>query len=145
MSATIDISVLARGLAAFVECSDDLRESALQMARIIHDPEADEQEKLAASDTFLSILFPDGLEVDLNELKGDDEIEAELDAEEESFADRVRELMDERGMTQTQLAKAVGVGQPAVSNMLNRQCRPQASTIESIARALGVDPSDIWK
>ena len=47
-------------------------------------------------------------------------------------------------MTQEQLAAKIGVGQPAISNMLNRQCRPQRRTVKRLATALDVSPEDLW-
>jgi transcriptional regulator with XRE-family HTH domain len=52
--------------------------------------------------------------------------------------------MEERGVTQTELAERIGVGQPAISNMLCRQCRPQKRTVEKIAAALEVAPEELW-
>jgi lambda repressor-like predicted transcriptional regulator len=68
----------------------------------------------------------------------------ELDAEEARFAATLRRLMEERQMTQEKLAKITGVSQPAISNMLNRKCRPQRRTISRFAAALDVDPSELW-
>jgi transcriptional regulator with XRE-family HTH domain len=47
-------------------------------------------------------------------------------------------------MTQEQLAAAIGVGQPAISMMLNRNCRPQARTVKKLADALGVEIEELW-
>ena len=68
----------------------------------------------------------------------------EMDKEEEMFAERLRAIMEEKGLTQTQLAESLKIGQSAISNMLHRQCRPQRRTVLRIAEALGVDPGDLW-
>jgi len=47
-------------------------------------------------------------------------------------------------MTQEELAEKTGVGQPAISNMLNRQCRPQHRTVRRFADALGISPEELW-
>jgi len=47
-------------------------------------------------------------------------------------------------MTQEALAAKLGVGQPAISNMLNRQCRPQRRTVLRLAQALGISPEELW-
>jgi len=52
--------------------------------------------------------------------------------------------MARRGMTQEALAAKLGVGQPAISNMLNRQCRPQRRTVLRLAQALGISPEELW-
>jgi transcriptional regulator with XRE-family HTH domain len=69
----------------------------------------------------------------------------ELDAEEESFAERLKDLMADRGLTQTDLGKMIGVGQSAISNMLNRNCRPQQRTAVRLATALDVPVESLWK
>ena len=52
--------------------------------------------------------------------------------------------MKARAITQTQLASRVGCSQPAISQMLKRECRPQRSTILNLAAALDVDPRELW-
>jgi len=42
------------------------------------------------------------------------------------------------------LAEKIGVGQPAISMMLQRQCRPQKRTVMRIAEALGVSAEELW-
>jgi transcriptional regulator with XRE-family HTH domain len=52
--------------------------------------------------------------------------------------------MQAKKWTQEMLAEKAGVGQPAISNMLNRQCRPQRRTIQKFAAVLGVSPDELW-
>jgi transcriptional regulator with XRE-family HTH domain len=52
--------------------------------------------------------------------------------------------MESNGLTQAELAAKVGVGQPAISMMLNRSCRPQKKTVRRIATALGVTVEELW-
>jgi transcriptional regulator with XRE-family HTH domain len=47
-------------------------------------------------------------------------------------------------MTQAQLADKLGLGQPAISMMLQRNCRPQKRTVVRLADALGVAPEELW-
>lgn len=61
-----------------------------------------------------------------------------------SFAEALHKLMRERDLTQERLGELVGVSQAAISNMLNRDCRPQRKTIEKFAEALGVSPRSLW-
>ena len=67
----------------------------------------------------------------------------EMDEEEESFAQHSQADGQHR-ITQEQLAERIGVGQPAISNMLNRNCRPQKKTIMKLATALNVSPTVLW-
>ncbi|MFM7038566.1 MAG: helix-turn-helix domain-containing protein [Planctomycetaceae bacterium] len=52
--------------------------------------------------------------------------------------------MEEKNMSQETLASLMGVSQPAISNMLNRRCRPQRRTIVRFAQALGVTEEELW-
>jgi len=68
----------------------------------------------------------------------------ELDTQEAKFADRLKELMKAKAITQVQLSTRIGCSQPAISQMLNRQCRPQRNTILNLAAALDVEPHELW-
>lgn len=147
---------------ALMECSDTLREDALQLLEQLGNPELDEDDRYASSMLLADILFPHR---DPNGCVGLDLAEAEkfstqqedpavneeaahelgrMNLEEATFADRLQRLMHEKGITQERLAEQIGVGQPAISMMLQRQCRPQQRTVKRIADALGVSPGDLW-
>lgn len=140
---------------AYLECSDEVQTMIRDMVAIVNDPEADEDEISAAYITIGEALFPacvNGmLGVDLEEYekikshpKETRDVLADMDREEATFADRVSGILDSKGMTQGDLAALIGVGQPAVSMMLNRACRPQRRTVEKIADALKVPPDELW-
>jgi transcriptional regulator with XRE-family HTH domain len=67
-----------------------------------------------------------------------------MDTQEATFARRLRELMEAKHVTQQELAERVGCSQPAISQMLNRTCRPQKRTILKVAEALHVPARDLW-
>jgi DNA-binding XRE family transcriptional regulator len=67
-----------------------------------------------------------------------------LDQEESVFAANLARLLGERQLTQAELARRVGVGQPAISMMLARKCRPHWRTVGKIAAALGVTVEELW-
>ena len=67
-----------------------------------------------------------------------------MDCQEAGFADRLRELMTVKCVTQEELSNRVGCSQPAISQMLNRKCRPQKKTILRLAEALQVQPQELW-
>jgi DNA-binding XRE family transcriptional regulator len=142
---------IARFLTAFVECKREIQDIALEMAAIISDPESTDDERTVAFDALSSALFPgktaDAQEEYRQQLDSSEAKQAteEIIAQTESFAQRVRELMAQKGITQEQLAKLIDVGQPAISNLLNRRCRPQRRTIEKIAASLGVQAHEIWQ
>jgi lambda repressor-like predicted transcriptional regulator len=137
-------------IAAYVECSEPIRAVVAEMAGIITSPESSPEDVDAASNTLYEALFP-GRATDFCELddrvQSCDELRAasdDVDREQCEFATRVRAFMDEQGLTQADLAKAAGISQPAVNNILNRNCRPQRRTVIKFALALGVEPHDLW-
>jgi len=67
-----------------------------------------------------------------------------MNTQEATFAQRLRELMEAKRISQQELADRVQCSQPAISQMLNRACRPQKKTILNLAEALNVQPRDLW-
>lgn len=59
-----------------------------------------------------------------------------------SVANRLRQLMRERGLTQNQIAQAAGVTQPAVSGWLNGS-EPTATALLRLTDHLGIHPRDL--
>jgi len=146
----LDVTRFAMLFHAFNACSPEVQTIIKEMGEIIVDESVPVDEKVHAVDVVVEALFP-ALTAEIRE--GDngfmnspqaEEARADLDKEEETFANRLRDLMDSKGMTQDALAKATGVGQSAISNMLKRCCRPQQRTIARLAAALGAEPSDLW-
>lgn len=139
----------------YFECSDAVQAVIQNMARIIDDPNTDADDREAALDTLTEAFYPtmtdDLAGIELDAIKcyprdGTDveSIKARMADEEATFADRLAKLLDDRGITQLQLAEMTGVGQSAISMMLARNCRPQRRTIEKLATALKVKPEDLW-
>ena len=156
--ASIDLAasqMFAHFFQAYLECDPPIQEVIRQMASIIDDPDADEDDRAMAVATLHEALFPsrsgdDGLlGVDLEQeeresAKEDESALASLDAEEDAFAGRVKTILRDRNITQEQLAATLDIGQPAVSMLLARNARPQRRTVERFACALGVSPEDLW-
>jgi len=137
-------------LHAYRECSPAIREVVDEMTEILVDAEATEDDRLMATTTIIEAIFP-GLSVDMmegfsNGMQSSSavNVRVELDAEEATFAERLRAIMEAKNVSQEQLALLTGVGQPAISNMLKRQCRPQRRTIVRLAQALDVAESELW-
>jgi lambda repressor-like predicted transcriptional regulator len=127
------------------------------MLAIVNDPAADPNEKEMAIDTMVEALFPQydrekGYGISLEDAdegcieytQDGQTVKAELDREEATFSENLARLMEEKGISQVQLAEKASVGQPAISNMLKRNCRPQQRTVRKLAEALGVDPEELW-
>lgn len=68
----------------------------------------------------------------------------EMAQEETAFVSKVSRLLAEKQLTQAELAKMVGVSQPAISMILSRRCRPHPRTIGKIAAALDVKVEELW-
>jgi lambda repressor-like predicted transcriptional regulator len=146
----------AKFLRAYLECSDEIQAGIRGMLEILNDPNTDEDDRDMTLLTLADALFPNphdgklGMDLEESEKLGagySEEMRTtleEMDREEETFAARLRKAMDTQGVTQEQLAAKTGVGQPAISNMLNRQCRPQRKTVLRLAVALNVAPEELW-
>lgn len=150
------VPLAVRVLHAYHECSDAVQEGIREMLAILEDPEAEADEREMAMATLADALFPNPHKgqhgMDLEESESDavgasEELRGiveRMDREEAVFAERLAQLMKEKGLTQTQLAERIGVGQSAISNMLNRNCRPQRRTVLRLAEALSVSATELW-
>ena len=135
---------------AFLECNPEIQQVIKDMLEICHDPDADEDEKEQALTTIVVALFP-SYATDLEQMArtADESSESQayerrMDREEAEFAQRLRRLMKKKRITQKALAEKTGVGQPAISNMVNRRCRPQQRTVARFAEALEVSVEELW-
>jgi lambda repressor-like predicted transcriptional regulator len=142
---------------ALLECSDALRAEAVTLMKQLCDPDLDEHERYSTAMLISEILFPDtdphgwpGLDLEEAEVYAKEQsteavaVLGRMDSSEVHFADRLRKVLQIKGMTQDSLAQHIGVGQSAISMMLNRTCRPQNRTVLRIAKALGVDADELW-
>jgi predicted XRE-type DNA-binding protein len=142
---------------AFAQCDEELRAEAVELFKALMGGDLDEEQRIATTALLAEILFPDAdekgvpgldladaeqLAIHANPEAGT--VLARMDQEEADFAQRLRQVMEAKKMTQAELAEAVGIGQPAVSMMLNRSCRPQKRTVLRFAQALGVAPGELW-
>jgi lambda repressor-like predicted transcriptional regulator len=137
-------------LNAYHECSEEVRAVVDEMAGIIVDPEATDEDRWHAASTMVEALLP-GLTTETSEgfvntmqSGAAKKIRQELDVEEETFANRLRQTMEEKDVSCSRLAELTGVSQPAISNLLTRKCRPHRGTVEKLAKALRVEPDALW-
>jgi transcriptional regulator with XRE-family HTH domain len=122
-----------RLVTAIAECSDEVRDVVLRMVNVVESPEATPADRQHALATIAEVL-----RLEPNEEDG------QAPSQQAAFADRLRELMMEQCVTQQELAQRIGCSQPAVSQMVNRNCRPQKKTILKLAEALNVHPQELW-
>lgn len=122
-----------RLVTAIAECSDEVRDVVVRMVKVVESPEATPADRQHSLATIAEVL----------RLKPNEE-EVRAPSQQDTFADRLRELMTEQCVTQQELAQRIGCSQPAVSQMLNRNCRPQKKTILKLAKALNVQPQELW-
>ena len=147
-----------RFLSVFTECSDEVQQVVVSLLKVVKDPQTSPAERKRALMTIADALFLNPCEEDGEygqDLAASEPYAArrnaplarevaKMDAQENGFARRLRELMDAKHISQQELADRVGCSQPAISHMLNRMCRPQKKTILKLAEALHVQPSDLW-
>ena len=69
---------------------------------------------------------------------------SQMDSQEATFADRVKTILQQKNITQEDLAERIDCTQSAVSKMLTRKSRPQRKTILKMATALNVEPTELW-
>ncbi|MEX0794509.1 MAG: helix-turn-helix transcriptional regulator [Pirellulaceae bacterium] len=143
-------------LRAYLACDEPIRSVVRDMLEILADDEADADDRRMALTTLGEAIFParrhgnlgfDLAEAEREEAEHDPEVKRiiqEMDTEEASFATNLASLMNDRGLSQKELAQRIGVGQSAISNMLSRECRPQRRTILRLAEALSVAPERLW-
>lgn len=60
------------------------------------------------------------------------------------MGEKIRQLREQAGLTQKQLAEAVGVDQSAVARWESGENHPTAERIMQIADVLGCNPGDLF-
>lgn len=61
------------------------------------------------------------------------------------LGENLKEIRTKKNITQTELAKTLGVNKSFVSNLENGKTNPTLSTIASIAKALGSSTNELLK
>lgn len=148
---------LAQFCRSLMECSEQIRADVLRMFEIAEDTSLSMSERVRALNTIADQLC---LSTDNEGRFGMDVVASEsaaavrfpalavhvetMNTQEAQFAECLRQLMRDKCVTQIQLAERIECTQPAISQMLNRKCRPQRKTLEKIAKALEVDVRELW-
>ncbi len=147
-----------RFLGALVECSDEVQQVVVSLLSIVKDPDTAPADRNRALMTIADALALNPCEEDGQ--YGQDLVASEpyavarstslarevrkMNVQEQTFAERLKELMAMKQISQQELAERVGCSQPAISQMLTRKCRPQKKTILRLAEALSVHPRELW-
>lgn len=63
----------------------------------------------------------------------------------EKLGDNLKEIRTRKNITQTELAKTLGVDKSFVSNIENGKTNPTLSTLTSLAKALGVQTDHLLR
>ena len=67
-----------------------------------------------------------------------------LESQQATYAQRLRQILEVKNVTQEELAERIGCTQSAVSKMLSRDARPHKKTILKMALALNIEPTELW-
>ena len=145
-------------LARLAECSDAVQQVVIKLLGVIKNPDTTPAERQRALMTVADALFinPDetdggyGQDLAVSESYAAAKVPRlareieKMNTQEATFAQRLRELMAAKRISQQELADRANCSQPAISQMLNRACRPQKKTILKLAEALNVQARDLW-
>lgn len=153
---SMPVEMRKRFCGAIAECSDAVQEVVVRLLGVVTDSRTTPVERQRALMTIADAIFPNsengeyGLDLIASEANAAAENSSlarevqKMNTQEAMFADRVRELLETKRVSQQELADRVGCSQPAISQMLNRTCRPQKKTILKLAEALNVQAQDLW-
>ena len=148
-----------RFLGSLIECSEDVQQVVVSLLKAVKDPQTTTAERQRALMTIADALSLNPCAEDGQygqDLATSEQVAAatskpldrdgrKTNAQEESFAARLKELMNVKQISQQELADRIKCSQPAISQMLNRRCRPQKRTILKLAEALSVPPCELWQ
>lgn len=146
-----------RFFGALAECSDAVQQVVDRLSVVVKNPQTTPVERQRALTTIANALFGNADEkgaygLDLTTPEAEAAAKhpllarkvQKLDTQQATFAQRLRDVMDAKRVSQLELAERIGCSQPAISQMLNRDCRPQKKTILKLAAALNVQAGDLW-
>jgi transcriptional regulator with XRE-family HTH domain len=148
----------------YLECSDEVQSVVRSMFAVLTHPLTTNVDRQRAITTIANALFVNPMEghgrcgLDFLTAERDaagkhEQVERwpvlaatvdQLDSQAATFAQRLRKILDDKNVTQEQLAERIDCTQSAVSKMLSRDARPQRKTILKMAHALSVQPTDLW-
>jgi lambda repressor-like predicted transcriptional regulator len=151
----IPIESLAEVLPAYLEKSPVVQAVIRDLLDIVRDDKVRPEDRRWAEGALRDALFRDlgpaptgkGKVLSRQERRPSRELQdahLQRESQEEAFATALGRLLQEKGISQAELARRVGVGPSAISMLLVRRRRPQRRTVEKLAQALDVDMDVLW-
>jgi transcriptional regulator with XRE-family HTH domain len=148
----------------YMECSDEIQSVVRVMFAVLENPHVTDEDRHRATSTIADALYLNPLEghgnygFDLEKVepetaaKHPDEQRrpliaqrlGQLDSQQLSFSQRLHSILQQKNVTQEELAERIECTQSAISKMISRNSRPQKKTILKMASALNVAPTDLW-
>ncbi|MCA9035680.1 MAG: helix-turn-helix transcriptional regulator [Planctomycetaceae bacterium] len=148
----------------YLECSDQVQSVVRSMFAVLEHDQTTDEDRQRAITTIADALFLNPLEghgrygMDLSTIERETAEKHEqeerrpvvasrldqLDSQEATFAQRLRRILEEKNLTQEELAERIDCTQSAVSKMLSRNARPHRKTIFKMARALNIEATELW-
>lgn len=148
----------------YLECSDEVQSVVRSMFAVLEHDQTTTEDRQRAINTIADALFLKpyeghgryGMNLSTIERETAEKHEQpewrpvvaarldQLDSQEATFAQRLRQILKEKNLTQEELAERLNCTQSAVSKMLSRDSRPQRKTILKMARALNIEATDLW-
>lgn len=148
----------------YLECSDEVQSVVRSMFAVLDHSSTTSEDRQRAMTTIADALFVNPMEghgrygfdfltAERDAAQKHEQIERrpvvssrldQLDSQEATFSERLRKILDEKNVTQEELATRIDCTQSAISKMLSRNARPHRKTILRMAQALNVQPTDLW-
>lgn len=148
----------------YMECSDDVQSVVRSMFAVLEHEHTTEEDRHRAFATIADALYLNPEEghgnYGLDFIKSQQQIATQhpdetlrpivasrlgqMDSQEATFSDRLKTILQDKNITQEELAERIGCTQSAISKMLSRKSRPQRKTIVKMATALNVEPTELW-
>jgi len=135
--------LLLKGAQRLVNLNEEGKDSLMQLAMLL--PKADEKEKGEIFETMVELLFPEDHIGGVSKTASitDRDAAARVEKCREQIGKQIKELRESQHLTQDELAEKAGIPQSHVCRLERGKHTPTHVTIEKIAEALGVKPSDI--
>ena len=148
----------------YMECSDEIQSVVRSMFAVLENADVTAEDRHRAIVTIADALFLNPEEghgnygFDLAKIERQAATEhpdehrrpvvakrlSQLESQEATFSERLRQLLEQKNIKQEELAERTGCTQSAISKMLTRNSRPHRKTIFKMATALDVVPTDLW-